>query len=112
ARKAILWLKKANKGRATFLPLQSIQPRYIHENMLSNIRHQPGFVGIAAELVDADALYEKAINHLMGHVIIAETLQAANKIADITKRRNRIVTLDGDVINPGGAMAGGAKRKG
>lgn len=111
ARHAISWLKKTNNGRATFLPLQTIQERYVPRELLARIENHAGFVGIAAELVEAEQKYKKAVQHLMGHVLIAKTLKDANEIASLTGRRYRVVTLEGDVVSPGGAMTGGANRK-
>lgn len=111
ARKAIAWLKKHNKGRATFLPLSSIQAKYIPNDRLSTAKQQPGFVGIASELVRYDQKYSNIVKHLMGHVIVADTLKHANGIAASTGRKFRIVTLEGDVVNPGGSMTGGAQKK-
>ncbi|SHF50849.1 chromosome segregation protein SMC [Ornithinibacillus halophilus] len=111
ARAAINWLKKTNSGRATFLPLQSIQPRFVPSDVLSMVENHPGYVGIAANLIGVSEQYKKAIHHLMGHVIIAKTLKDANDIARQVMRRYRIVTLDGDVVNPGGSMSGGAQKK-
>lgn len=111
ARESIVWLKKTNSGRATFLPLASIQERFIPENVKEKLKDHAGFVGIAAELIHTDPHYRRAINHLMGHVVIAKTLKDANELARLSARRYRIVTLDGDVVNPGGSMSGGAKKK-
>ncbi|MFD2044073.1 chromosome segregation protein SMC [Ornithinibacillus salinisoli] len=111
ARNAISWLKRTNSGRATFLPLGSIQPRFITNDNLINIKNHAGFIGIASELVTANGKYKKAINHLMGHVVIANTLKDANEIASLVMRKYRIVTLEGDVVNPGGSMSGGAQKK-
>src|SRR5699024_10186436 len=111
AREAISWLKRTNNGRSTFLPLASIQERFIVPDLLNRVKKHPGFVGIASELVKTDPVYQKVVNHLMGHMIIAQTLKDANEMAVLTARRYRIVTLDGDVVNPGGSMSGGAKRK-
>ncbi|MHA6251325.1 chromosome segregation protein SMC [Oceanobacillus sp. CAU 1775] len=111
ARAAISWLKKTNKGRATFLPLTVIQERFIPEQLLAKVQSHEGFIGVAADLVNTDNSYQRAVNHLMGHVLIAESLKDANDIAKLTGRRYRIVTLDGDVVNPGGAMSGGATKK-
>ncbi|WP_188454420.1 chromosome segregation protein SMC [Virgibacillus oceani] len=111
ARKAITWLKQNNKGRATFLPLGSIQPRYITKDVLAKVENHHGFIGIAANLIKCNEKYQKAIDHLMGHVVIAKTLKDANEIAGIVMRRYRIVTLEGDVVNPGGSMSGGAQKK-
>ncbi|WP_067729324.1 chromosome segregation protein SMC [Oceanobacillus damuensis] len=111
ARNAIAWLKKTNNGRATFLPLSSIQERFISKDILHKIETRPGYIGIASELVKTSNAYQKAVNHLMGHVIIARTLKNANEIAAIVNRRFRVVTLEGDVVNPGGSMSGGAQKK-
>ncbi|GIO21938.1 chromosome segregation protein SMC [Oceanobacillus sp. J11TS1] len=112
ARAAINWLKKNNSGRATFLPLQSIQPRFISGEGKQELKNHPGFVGIASELVRPKAKkYEKAVQHLIGNVVIAKTLRDANDIAIKLHRRYRIVTLDGDMVNPGGSMSGGAQKK-
>lgn len=111
ARQAINWLKKTNGGRATFLPLGSIQPRFIPSDVLSQIESHPGYVGIAGKLVNTNSAFQKSVDHLMGHVVIAKTLKDANEIARITLRRYRVVTLDGDVVHPGGSMSGGAQKK-
>lgn len=111
ARTAITWLKKTNNGRATFLPLTTIQERYVPRQLVERIKEHHGFVGIAAELVETTPNYQRAVNHLMGHVIITETLKDANEIAGLTGRKYRIVTLEGDVVAPGGAMTGGATRQ-
>ncbi|WP_164669032.1 chromosome segregation protein SMC [Virgibacillus doumboii] len=110
-RNAISWLKKTNSGRATFLPLGSIKERFVPKDLLTKAENYSGFVGVAANLVSAQPEYKKAVDHLMGHVIIAKTLKDANEIANIVMRKYRIVTLEGDVVNPGGSMSGGAKKK-
>lgn len=111
ARAAISWLKKTNNGRATFLPLRTIKERFITIDILNKIKSHQGFIGIAADLVQTEADYQIAAKHLMGHVVIAGTLKDANEIAKLAMRRYRIVTLEGDVVNPGGAMSGGAQKK-
>ncbi|WP_077326137.1 chromosome segregation protein SMC [Virgibacillus siamensis] len=109
ARQAITWLKKTNSGRATFLPLGSIQPRFIPKDVRMQVEQHEGYVGVASELVSSE--FQTAVKHLMGHVLVAKTLKDANEIAAIVNRRNRVVTLEGDVVNPGGSMSGGAKKK-
>lgn len=111
ARNAITWLKKTNNGRATFLPIGSIQERFIQADLLPKLENHPGYIGIASSLVKTSNLYQKAVNHLMGHVIIARSLKDANEIATLVNRRFRVVTVEGDVVNPGGSMSGGAKKK-
>ncbi|MDC3412915.1 chromosome segregation protein SMC [Aquibacillus sp. 3ASR75-11] len=111
ARNAIQWLKKNNKGRATFLPLSTIQAKQISKDLLNGIWNIEGFVGVASDLVEFESKYQQAIKHILGNVIIAKNLKSANEIAARLHRRFRVVTLDGDVVNPGGSMAGGAKKK-
>lgn len=111
ARQGISWLKQSNNGRATFLPLASLQERGIPKHLLTKIEKLPGYIGIAAELVQTDHVYKRAMNHLAGNVIIAKRLADANQIANLINRKFRIVTLDGDVVSPGGAMSGGARKR-
>ena len=111
ARQIIAWLKRENKGRATFLPLNSIEERTIPDTIKSTLKNQEGFIGIASELVHIDDKYKKVTEHLMGNVIIADNLKTANELAKMTNRKYRVVTLDGDIVYPGGSMSGGAKKK-
>ncbi|MYL19165.1 chromosome segregation protein SMC [Halobacillus litoralis] len=108
-RQAIHWLKTQHKGRATFLPLSSIQPRSV--TGAGSLNQQDGYVGVAAELIDVPDAYAKAVQHLLGHIVVAETLEHANAIARVLNRKYRVVTLEGDVVNPGGSMTGGAKKQ-
>ncbi len=111
ARSAINWLKQENKGRATFLPIESMNERFIPQNTLTKIQTYSGFIGTAANLIKTDQLYQNLINYLVGNIIVAKSLKDANELAKLTNRRYRIVTLEGDVVFPGGSMSGGAKRK-
>lgn len=110
ARNAITWLKKENKGRATFLPIASLQERQVPQTLLPKIKEVDGFISIASDVIETDERFQKVIKHLIGNVIMTKDLQAATKIAHITNRRFRIVTLEGDVVYPGGSMSGGAKK--
>ncbi|MEI3606670.1 chromosome segregation protein SMC [Pseudogracilibacillus sp. SE30717A] len=111
ARNVIHWLKKENKGRATFLPLESIEARQIPASICTQLDKQQGFIGIASNLVKVEPEFQKVVEHLMGNVILATDLQCANQLARLTNRKFRVVTLEGDVVYPGGSMSGGAKRK-
>ena len=112
AREAIAWLKKRNVGRATFLPLDAIEQRNIPSSVVNSLKRQNGFIGIANELVTVEDEFKAVTDHLLGNVIVTENLVRANEIARRTNRRYRVVTLDGDIVFPGGSMSGGAKRKG
>ena len=102
---AINYLKRRGEGRATFLPLSSIQPNELREQGLEK---QAGFVGIAAKLIGFDKRFEKAIYNLLGRVVVVENMDAAIAIARQYRYKFRIVTLDGQVLNAGGSMTGGA----
>ncbi|WP_277673398.1 chromosome segregation protein SMC [Piscibacillus halophilus] len=111
ARKAIQWLKKTNSGRATFLPMSTIKPRHIDSRVIDQIHHHDGFVGIGSDLVKYNSTYDAIVKSLLGNVLIAKTLKDANDLARKSNHRFRIVTLEGDVVNPGGSMSGGAKKQ-
>ncbi|RPF56023.1 chromosome segregation protein SMC [Aquisalibacillus elongatus] len=111
ARESIQWLKKTNNGRATFLPLTTIKPRKMDQQILSRVNQYDGFIGVGSELVDFDTTYQAIVQNLLGTVIIAKTLKDANELAKVSNHRFRIVTLDGDIVNPGGSMSGGAKKR-
>lgn len=110
-RKAIEYLKKNRFGRATFLPLNIIKGKGLTPNQLDMIRTSSAFVGIAADLVEIEPKYRSIISNLLGNVIITTDLQGANDIAKLLQYRYRIVTLDGDIVNPGGSMTGGTTKQ-
>mgnify|MGYP001942758193 FL=1 len=112
ARAAIGWLKQTNRGRATFLPLASIQSRKLPTNILMDLKQHEGFIGMASDMVHTKDQYKIVVDHLIGNVVIAKTLKDANELSRMVNRRYRIVTLEGDVVNPGGSMSGGAIRRG
>jgi chromosome segregation protein len=111
AREAIGYLKQRQLGRATFLPLDVIRGRSVPEPDRLAAQSVEGFVGIASELVACDGRYAQILANLLGNVLIAETLEQANRIAARCGYRYRVVTLDGDVVNAGGSMTGGSLQK-
>lgn len=110
ARKAIQFLKQQRLGRATFLPMNIVKARTIPSGVIDDLKRQPSFVGVASSLVSFSNEYEQVIQNLLGTVLIAEDLKSANELAKRVGHRYRFVTLEGDVVNPGGAMTGGAVR--
>lgn len=110
-RRAIQYLKQRQAGRATFLPLNVIRPRTISDSEHQQITKQSGYVGIASQLVKYENKYQLIFSNLLGQVIVSETLEDANRIAAASGHRYRVVTLDGDVVNPGGSMTGGGVQK-
>ncbi len=108
AKAAIAYLKRTNGGRATFLPLSAISGRVLREDGVESCR---GYVGIASELVRCEPKYQSIIDSLLGRIVIAEDLDAAIAMAKRFHSRFKIVTLDGQVMNPGGSMTGGSVAK-
>ena len=106
AKKLIAYLKINNIGRATFLPLNILKSRKLQVN--EEIKRQDGFIGIASELVSYEALFLPALDYTLGRTVIAENMDKALSIAKKSGYSFKIVTLGGEVINPGGSMTGGS----
>ncbi|MBI0578463.1 chromosome segregation protein SMC [Neobacillus cucumis] len=111
ARMAIQFLKQNSFGRATFLPLSVIKGRTLSSSQLSSIENHPSFIGTAVSLVQFDQKYTEVMNNLLGNVVITKDLKGANELAKILQYRCRFVTIDGDIVNPGGSMTGGALKQ-
>ena len=105
---AISYLKRTGGGRATFLPMSNIQGRSLQENGLENCR---GFIGVASELVTSDPRYRGIVDNLLARTVIVQDMDAAIQMSQKYKNRFKIVTLDGQVMNPGGSMTGGSVNK-
>ena len=104
AQKGIAFLKQRRAGRVTFLPLDILRGRRFNDDKLLN---QPGVIGIAEELIDYDAKYEIAMQHLLGNTLVIEDLDSAIALTRQFRLSARLVTLDGEVINTSGAITGG-----
>ena len=102
---AIQYLKRRDGGRSTFLPLTSMRPSDFRDQ---GVRQEPGFVGLGNELIQFDARYERVFSNLLGRTVVAEDLDRAIAMARKYGYRFKIVTLDGQVLNPGGSMTGGS----
>ncbi|MDM5327972.1 chromosome segregation protein SMC [Neobacillus sp. CF12] len=111
ARMAITFLKQNSFGRATFLPLNVIKGRLLSSSQRASIQNHPSLVGSAVDLVSFDSKYADVISNLLGNVVITKDLKGANELAKILQYRCRLVTLDGDIVNPGGSMTGGAQKQ-
>ncbi len=105
AKRAINYLKINNAGRATFLPISSIYAREFRENDFDDIY---GFVGVASELVSVDKKYESIIKYLLAGTVVTEDIDSATTLAKKYNYRVKVVSLDGQVINPGGSFTGGS----
>ena len=102
---AIQYLKRRDAGRATFLPLTSIRPSEFRDRGVTN---EAGFVGMGDQLIEFDGKYGRVFSSLLGRTVIAEDMDKAIAIARKYGSRFKIVTLDGQVLNPGGSMTGGS----
>ncbi|MEK3887006.1 chromosome segregation protein SMC [Bacillus sp. FSL K6-3431] len=111
ARKAIAFLKKNRYGRATFLPLNIIKEKKMYAGQEEMLRSHKAFIGIAADLVTCKPEHATVIKNILGTVVVANDLAGANTLAKLLQYRYRIVTLEGDVVNPGGSMTGGTTKQ-
>lgn len=107
-KRAIEYLKRTDGGRATFLPLDTIRPMSLKESGLETC---PGVCGTADQLVESSAAYRAIVQNLLARTVVAEDMDAALAIAKKYHNRFRIVTLDGQTIQAGGAMTGGSMSK-
>ncbi|MBQ1734586.1 MAG: chromosome segregation protein SMC [Lachnospiraceae bacterium] len=108
AKRAIQLLKNRDAGRATFLPVSAIHGKRLSE---SGLERSAGFVGIASELVACKEEYRQIIENLLGRTVITERLDDAIEMSRKYRSAFRIVTLDGQVMNPGGSMTGGSSSR-
>ncbi len=108
AKRAIEMLKKGNHGRATFLPVATIKAKKYETEAARDLF---GFMGVASDIVKCDAKYEEIIKYLLGGTIIADDIDSATTIAKKTGYKLKVVSLDGQVVNPGGSLTGGSLSK-
>lgn len=107
AKKLVEHLRKNNLGRASFLPIASVKGKKL-EKLKGN---ESGVIGIASDLVKFNKKYEQIILNLLGKTVIVDNMDTAIKVAKQNGYTFRIVTKDGDLINPSGAITGGSVAK-
>lgn len=110
-RRAIGYLKKNQYGRATFLPMNVIKGKSVPESQLAMLKGHPSFIGVGSELIGYDSRFGTIMSNLLGNVLVTKDLKGANEIAKLVQYRYRLVTLEGDVVNPGGSMSGGTVKQ-
>ncbi len=103
AEAAIDWLKRSNGGRATFLPLDTLRTGQPIKPPTG-----PGVVGLASQLVRAEPRLSKLVDYLLGRVVITRDLPTARRVLDGYSERPTVVTLEGDMVRPGGSVSGGS----
>lgn len=110
AKAAIQYLTQHRLGRVTFLPLTTIKGRLIQADLWQTAQKQPGVLGIAATLVRVAPNYQAVLDNLLGTTIVVDTLDHAIAVGKQLHHRTRLVTLDGQLMNAGGSLTGGANR--
>lgn len=111
ASELIDYLKKNRLGRATFLPVASIRGKRLDNKILTGLRKMEGFIGIASELVEMPRQMSNILDNLLGRIVVARNLEYAITLSGKLGYSFRTVTLDGEVVNPGGSLTGGYYRK-
>lgn len=105
AKKAVNMLKENKAGRLTFLPVSSIRPREVRRE--TGISIAPGFRGYGVDCITYDERYRKVIEYLLGNVVVVDTMDNAIGLTRRNGHGYKIVTLEGEIINAGGAITGG-----
>jgi len=107
AKMLIKYLKDHSYGRATFLPISSMKRRDFDKKLINGYE---GCFGLACDLVDYDRSIDNVVNNLLGGTVIVDNINTAINLAKYTKYSFRIVSLDGDVVNPQGSLTGGSRK--
>lgn len=108
AKQMIQYLKERRLGRATFLPLDNIRGR--RDERCVQASHLPGALGLASDLIEAPERYQNLSEYLLGRVLVVDSMDHALEIQRQNRQSLRIVTLEGELLNPGGSISGGAYR--
>lgn len=109
AKKLIEFLKQNRFGRITFLPLTSFKARELEDNLKGALKEN-GCLGIASKLVDYDKKFDKIVTGLLGRTLVCKDMYCAIAISKKYNYNLKIVTLQGDIINPSGSIVGGSQR--
>lgn len=110
AREVVDWLKAQKSGRVTLLPLDQIRPSTVAERDKA-LAHLPGAEGWAMDMTEFDPAVFPAVSHVLGRVLVLNSLEAANRIGRQHQFRYKMVTVDGQVVLAGGAISGGSERR-
>ena len=104
AKAGIALLRSENAGRATFLPLDTVQPGVFRGRLTGSAR-------LASSLVQADARYANIVSNLLGRIVVVDDINEASRVARDLGYHNKVVTLDGQVVNAGGSFTGGSVQR-
>ena len=111
ARLAIKFLRDNKAGRATFLPLETMEARSLREEHEILCPTLDGYLGVVSDFVSSDKKIENVILNQLGNVILADNIDHASEISKATYARYKVVTLDGNIVNVGGSLTGGSANK-
>ena len=109
AKNAIDYLKRNNKGRVTFFPMNLIKPKGIDSETLALVKEMKGYVNVASSLVTYSDEFDGIIKNQLGNIIVATNIDEALNISKKINSRYRVVTLDGEIVHVGGSLTGGSK---
>ncbi len=110
AKRSIEYLRKNNLGRVTFLPLENLEEKGQQLDLLNKVKEEPGFIGVANDLVKVDSKFESLSEFLLGRILIVEDFDTASRMIRIKNLKYKVITLQGDILVPGGAISGGSFR--
>ena len=108
AKDAINYLKTNKLGRCTFYPLNIIKPKYVNDEVLYICKTVPGFINTLDNLVSYDKKYGNIIKNLLGNILVVDNIDTMNELGKKIKYTNKIVTLEGEILNAGGSVTGGS----
>lgn len=110
AKRSIEFLRRNDLGRVTFLPLENLDEKGQQNEQMAIVSKEKGFVGIAKDLIKIDSKYEMLSEFLLGRILVVEDFETASKMIKIRNLKYKVITLQGDVLVPGGAITGGSFR--
>lgn len=111
AKDVIRYMTQHRFGRVTLLPVETMQGRQLRPDQIATAQNQSGFIGVGSDLVQTSETYAAIMQNLLGTTIIIDTMDHAVTASRALQQRVRLVTLDGQVMNPGGSMTGGANKQ-
>lgn len=108
AKRSIDFLRKNDLGRVTFLPLENLDDKGQQNEQLTEVAKEKGFIGIAKDLIKIEKRYGKLAEFLLGRILVVEDFETASRMIKIKNLKYKVITLQGDVLVPGGAISGGS----
>lgn len=108
AKRSIEFLRKNDLGRVTFLPLENLDDKGQQGEQMVEVSKEKGYIGIAKDLIKIDKRYNKLAEFLLGRILIVEDFETASRLIKIKNLKYKVITLEGDVLVPGGAISGGS----